>query len=140
MRRRLYLGEVPTSSTADHGVKLRVEDENGEEILYAGGDCQDQSNGEHVGSHPASCTCSQDTSGEMTVRDKNGDPICRYEPAEFSVTQDEEGNLIHVHRLGEWSLEKNQQIEPEPAEDERYAGRARAHDLTATDTNMPRAL
>jgi hypothetical protein len=71
----------------------------------------------------------------MAVKDEDGDVICRYEPNEYRVVQDEEGGLLHIHRTGEWNLERNQEIEPEQEEAEDT--RMRTHDL---NTNMPAAL
>ena len=120
MRRRLYLGSYPTGNTRDSGVKLRVEEEDGR-VVYG---TRDQSEGERIGSHPGSCTCSQDSSGVLAVKDETGKAICYYEPGEFQVVGDEESGLLHIHRTGEWSLEKAQQLEPkemEEAEDSRFA-------------------
>jgi hypothetical protein len=89
---------------------------------------RDQSEGVHCGSHPGDCTVHQDSTGQLFVKGRDGKQLASYEPAEYSVTTDEENNLLHIHRVGDWDAEKAQEIEPEETRDRRRGRDRRGKD------------
>jgi hypothetical protein len=51
------------------------------------------------------------------VTDRNGRLVATYAPATYKTVED--GERLHVHKLGAWDLEASQELEPERTDDRR---------------------
>jgi len=67
--------------------------------------------GQHVGTHPAACKFSQDSTGRLSVHSPGGDLVAAYEPATYQTVEDNAG-LVHVYRTGDYDPVEAMRIEP----------------------------
>jgi hypothetical protein len=114
----LHLEAIPCAG----GFRLvRFEDEAGRPYKYSRRlnkmvrDEEEVAAGARVGSHPSNYKLSHNMNGSLTVLDARGEEVCTYAAGAYEAHRD--GDIMHVHKTGNFDLAERLELEPE--EDDR---------------------